>query len=162
MYFDPNPQKLYADLRRSGRSGVLIGVPLGHDALMAVLEFDGGALDLLNRGLGRVADMLPLGTLSGPQKAAYMALINAGGGHVEVLQIIDGLRMCDFMVTPAITPDALTGLMGREDAYAGYTLLGQRMKDNGMTLRLVNGAFLWFQNDKIMAYLEEVIADPNA
>ena len=151
--------KLYASLQRTPLGDTLAGVPLGRDGVRAVLDLD--PQDLNNRGmtLAGVAESLPQGTIDPALKLRYAS--QRWPGQVRLVRkTADGLLLCPKLAQAVqVDGKTLNDLADRKALYQQFVLLGQRLKNTGMDLRLVAGAWLWFLIDAVLSDLERRATD---
>jgi len=152
--------KLFATLERAPQGGTLAGFDLTERQVRPTLSLDPEEQDRRSAELGRTASVLPEGQLDPKTEAIYARKRNQGQDDL-LRNLADGIRLCGALLSNATTPpDQLMELMDKEGIYEGFRLLGDRMKNRGMDMRLILGAFMWFLVDRLLGYLETRFTDP--
>src|SRR5581483_6742944 len=153
--------KLYATLERAAQDGVLAGITLATDTVRSALSLDPEQLTGRAMELGRTAQILPQGTIAPRYKAVYARRAARNWQSDVGRKMVRGLRLCPKVATwVKVTGAQLGELAVREGIYLGFQNLGNRMKNNGMDLRLLIGGFMWQLSDLVMAELEKRLSDP--
>lgn len=152
--------KLYTDFQRTGLShdGTLAGIRLGDDHIHALLDLPEQTLDAATLELSALSGILPVGTINPLHRQRYEP--QRWPGQSELVRLTaDGLRHDPDPAKP-VDEARLLDLLAKKEAYQEFALLGQRIKDRGMDLRAINGAWMWFLADEIMRWLGQTMVDP--
>lgn len=154
--------QLYTEFRRSGLApdGTLSGMNLWRDNASALLSQPAEEVDRRTLIAASESGVLPVGRLTPEQQQMY-APYRRDDLDELVRCTAAALRMHPEVGQPAhVDADGLEDLLLRKLSFEDFLVVAQRLKDAGMDLRLVNGAWMWFLLGTIMTWLERRFADP--
>ena len=150
----------YAPFLRSLQGNRIAGIQLHGDGIRLALQADPEEMARTALSIARTGIRLPRNVLTAQDRPIYARMMY-DGQDTFVRATAQGINLSGMVPTvEGTTPAVLLDLIDRKDAYLGIKLLGQRVRDAALDLRLVYGAYQFYLIDHLMSYLETRFADP--